>query len=289
MKMQSRKGFTLIELLVVISIIAILMALLLPALGAARRIARENNNKANLRSIGQALVMYGTGNNEKYCGLDGAGNYQVNPITQTASSYGALETGDSATNPPSPAGTVATWDDAGAARYNDYVTATLLNEGSAQPGTYINPNESNADIVEVPGGGGVTILSTDAGEAAGTAASSYCLLNYGVYKSSWKDNSRTDTILGGDRANWQTAGDSSTYSSVTTASGSGQWRGSFFWGDGHVTSQAGTQVLNLTYGSSAGNCVDMFDDAYDDALATIDPDMDGVAAFTGVLWSAVTQ
>lgn len=52
------KGFTLIELLVVISIIALLVALLLPALGRARAVQQTMGCTANLRGIIQALTIY---------------------------------------------------------------------------------------------------------------------------------------------------------------------------------------------------------------------------------------
>ncbi|MEX0654378.1 MAG: hypothetical protein WD534_16120 [Phycisphaeraceae bacterium] len=64
------RGFTLIKLLAVISTIALLIAILLPALGAARMAARKAVSSTHLGGIHQDLVIHAGANNGYFVGLN---------------------------------------------------------------------------------------------------------------------------------------------------------------------------------------------------------------------------
>jgi len=70
---SSPRGFTLIELLVAMVIIALLVGLLLPALGRAREEARKTQCRSNLRQIGLAMTMYSNDNAGYYPAAYGTG------------------------------------------------------------------------------------------------------------------------------------------------------------------------------------------------------------------------
>jgi prepilin-type N-terminal cleavage/methylation domain-containing protein len=61
-----RRGFSLVELLVVISVIALLMAILLPVLRKAKEAAREVVCRSNLRGIGIGIQMYLQNNDDRF-------------------------------------------------------------------------------------------------------------------------------------------------------------------------------------------------------------------------------
>jgi prepilin-type N-terminal cleavage/methylation domain-containing protein/prepilin-type processing-associated H-X9-DG protein len=65
MAITRRKGFTLVELLVVIGIIALLIALLLPALAKSRESARRAACLSNLRQINMAFRFYAADNHDQ--------------------------------------------------------------------------------------------------------------------------------------------------------------------------------------------------------------------------------
>lgn len=81
----SIRAFTLVELLLVIAIIAMLAALLLPALSGARESARRTQCLARVSNLGRALLLYELDNDQTF---PGAGKPPTgNPLTSLAYTY----------------------------------------------------------------------------------------------------------------------------------------------------------------------------------------------------------
>lgn len=72
---KRNNAFTLVELLVVIGIIAVLMSLLMPSLNKARAQAKQVQCESNMRSIGQAMLVYANDNNGQMFPYDRGAGY----------------------------------------------------------------------------------------------------------------------------------------------------------------------------------------------------------------------
>jgi prepilin-type N-terminal cleavage/methylation domain-containing protein/prepilin-type processing-associated H-X9-DG protein len=81
---KSKKAFTLIELLVVIAIIAILMAILFPALNRAREQGRRAVCLSNLKQLALAWIMYADENDDKIVNGEAAGSSNGMASTPTS-------------------------------------------------------------------------------------------------------------------------------------------------------------------------------------------------------------
>jgi prepilin-type N-terminal cleavage/methylation domain-containing protein len=123
---RRHRAFTLVELLVVIAIIGILVALLLPAIQAAREAARRTQCNNNLKQIGVSLHNYhdvyksfvymkgGTNGGGDASRLDGnynrrSGIISLLPFMEQGPLYDSIEAGDPTTTPPVPKGGAAPW------------------------------------------------------------------------------------------------------------------------------------------------------------------------------------
>ncbi len=93
-RVAANQGFTLIELLVVISIIALLISILLPALNSARDAAKNSICKSNLRQVGLAMAMYAMDHDsvvyESYTGYAGGSGLSPRWWPQALGRYGYL-------------------------------------------------------------------------------------------------------------------------------------------------------------------------------------------------------
>lgn len=130
-----RRGFTLIELLVVIAIIAILAAMLLPALRSAREKARQTVCSNNLRQIGLAIFMYVGECGGYYPYTEYSTTENLNPTTTYASKLIPYFFSD--------------WDTFIAAHLDKKDFGTFIcpswREGEGDPPSYESPRQPNRD------------------------------------------------------------------------------------------------------------------------------------------------
>jgi len=99
---QERGGFTLIELLVVVSIIALLVSILLPALSKAREQAKRSIGLSNCRNLAPSFFMYTSEHNEVFPHYSGTIDGETGSWVFVLSKMGYLASVESAMCPSLP-------------------------------------------------------------------------------------------------------------------------------------------------------------------------------------------
>lgn len=223
---------------VLVIILMLAVAILLPALGAARRTARRMQNSTQLRGIHQGLVTYGNSNKEWFVGVDSDGQVILDDIATTGGS------GDG---------------DTVEARY-----WILLNGSFFTPDYAISPSETDVRY-DWAYSGPVTVdhYSYAMLQFDGTPGQVVADPQTPHRVHEWSQTLNTQAIVAGDRNTGTNA--TSAVDSIHSGS-SGQWRGSVLWNDNHVAFEQ-THILPTRYGSGPENNQDNLFEAVDDTDA----------------------
>lgn len=207
-----------------LGLVLALIAILLPALGAARRTARRMQNATQVRSVHQGMVMAGQRNKYFYPGLDSRGDILSNgPLTGNSGDGDTVE-----------------------ARY------WILLDGAYITSDYtISPSEIDAIVPWTSGQVSASNYSYAMLSIQGQAGSAPTA---GPRASEWKETANGYAVVISDRNTG-----SSTQSPESIHTDGDPWKGTVLWNDNHTGFEQ-THLLETRYGRGS---IDMNDNIFD--------------------------
>lgn len=227
---KRKRGFTLIELLVVISIIALLIAILLPALSGARESARSLQNMTQTRGIQQGVYIMSQSNKGWYPG--------VNKLVPG----NANKTWTAASEMP---GNWTRSDPAG--QYPEARWILMMDDDAFTPEYAISPSETNPNVVEwdindtfnphdnqyIASFGLSALFTTQNGQNVANGRT-----------GEWRDTANSRAVVVSDRLTGGTFSAPQSHQSLWSDNG---WRGSITFNDNHVEFSDTSEIEDTKY------------------------------------------